>query len=318
MIKRSSGYGRALDTIHLTLRQLQIFVAVAETGSTVAAGQRVALSQSATSSAIHELERVLATPLFDRVGKRLALNDHGRTLLPRAQSLLNSASDIERSGMDVDARIHDLRIGASTTLGNYVLPKLIGQLHKSKPRQNSTWQSQIIIGNTADICDRVSRFELDIGFIEGPTHRADLAVHTWLRDEMILLCAQSHRRGRTLADLRDAIWLLREEGSGTREVTDQALLPHLVSYRRSIVLGSSEAIKHAAAQGLGVACLSRWVVEDHLRDRRLQVIGSPLTPIYRQCHWVIHRDRMLTPAIEQLVALAGRRQKIRTFGRELS
>src|ERR1700761_4871094 len=109
--------------MRLTLRQLLIFAAVAETGSTTAAGDRVALSQSATSAALNELEKVLGAKLFDRVGKRLIINDNGRALLPRARAALDVAAGIENdfsTGVPVD-----LKIVASTTIGNYLLPGLI-------------------------------------------------------------------------------------------------------------------------------------------------------------------------------------------------
>lgn len=311
MINRFSRYRFTLvNVLRLTLRQLQIFTAVAEKGSTVAAASSVSLSQSATSSAVQELERLMSLRLFDRVGKRLMLNDSGRALLPRARAMLADAAEIERSGQDPQALVHEIKIGASTTLGNYVLPDILARLHRDRPRKGTAWQSRMTIGNTADICDRVARLELDIGFIEGPSHCSDVSVHRWLRDEMVLVSARANRsqhtprRGAKMLDwLRQSVWLLREEGSGTREVTDQALLPRLGMYKRSIVLGSSEAIKRAAAEGLGIACLSRWVIEDFVRNRRLAIVGSPLTPIYRQCHWVVHREREFTPSLENLVAL---------------
>jgi DNA-binding transcriptional LysR family regulator len=104
--------------------------------------------------------------------------------------------------------------------------------------------------------------------------------------------------------LRSATWLLREEGSGTRQSTDQLLLPHLGEYRRSIVLGSSEAIKHGVAAGLGIACLSRWVVADMLAGGVLQLIRAPLPVLYRQCHVVLHQDKESTPALERFLELA--------------
>jgi DNA-binding transcriptional LysR family regulator len=104
--------------------------------------------------------------------------------------------------------------------------------------------------------------------------------------------------------LREAVWLLRESGSGTREVTDQQLLPRLRQYRRSLELGSSEAIKHAAAQGLGLAVLSRWVVEDLLRTGQLVQLATTLPRAYRQCFWVTHRDRQATPVLERFLAQA--------------
>ena len=90
------------------------------------------------------------------------------------------------------------------------------------------------------------------------------------------------------AQLRSAVWLLREPGSGTREAADQALLPQLKNSRRTIELGSSEAIQHAAAAGLGVACLSRWVVQDFVQSGRLVVLRTVLPPLRRQCYWVVH------------------------------
>ncbi|MEC5213065.1 DNA-binding transcriptional LysR family regulator [Polaromonas sp. CG_9.5] len=107
-----------------------------------------------------------------------------------------------------------------------------------------------------------------------------------------------------LQALRGALWLLREAGSGTREVTDQLLLPHLHAYRRSIELGSSEAIKHAAAEGLGAACLSRLVVADLLASARLSQVNTTLPRMLRQCYLVVHRDKQPTAALEAFMTLA--------------
>ncbi|MEC5213066.1 DNA-binding transcriptional LysR family regulator [Polaromonas sp. CG_9.5] len=157
-----------MDVLRLTLRQLQIFAAVARSGSTTAASADIALSQSATSSAVNELERLLSLRLFDRAGKRLLLNDNGRALLPRALALLDGAADIEHMARDASAQTQSLRIGASTTIGNYVLPALLGQfLAASRADSASAWRSRVSIGNTEAICDAVAAFELDIGLIEG-------------------------------------------------------------------------------------------------------------------------------------------------------
>src|SRR3954470_18270097 len=116
--------------MRITLRQLSIFKAVADAGTTAAAALQVALSQSATSAALNELESVLGARLFDRIGTRLVLNDTGRGLLPQARAVLDGAAGIERDfGIAVDARDAAapslLRVGASTTIGNYLLPTLI-------------------------------------------------------------------------------------------------------------------------------------------------------------------------------------------------
>lgn len=305
-----------MDVLRLTLRQLQIFVAVARSGSTTAASAEVALSQSATSSALNELERLLSLRLFDRSGKRLLLNDNGRALLPRALALLDGAAGIEQMSRDGIAQTQSLRIGASTTIGNYVLPKLLsrflGDLHHDG---TTAWRSKVTIGNTEAICDAVAAFELDIGLIEGPCHQAALTVTPWLQDELLVVCTpESTLAGPTQASiaaervsvktLRNAVWLLREPGSGTREATDQLLLPHLRSYRRSIELGSSEAIKHAAAEGLGMACLSQWVVSDLIDTKRLRQIATTLPKMTRQCYFVVHHDKQSTPALLRFIAQA--------------
>ena len=307
-----------MDVLRLTLRQLQIFAAVARSGSTTAASADIALSQSATSSAVNELERLLSLRLFDRAGKRLLLNDNGRALLPRALALLDGAADIEHMARDASAQTQSLRIGASTTIGNYVLPALLGQFLAASQADSATaWRSRVSIGNTGAICDAVAAFELDIGLIEGPSNQPALAVTPWLQDELVIVAsprselvglmqsAGTDENARVpLQGLRDALWLLREAGSGTREVTDQMLLPHLHAYRRSIELGSSEAIKHAAAEGLGAACLSLLVVRELIATGRLSQVRTTLPRMLRQCYIVVHRDKQPTAALEAFMTQA--------------
>ena len=295
--------------LKLTLRQLQIFCAVARAGSTIAASDAIALSQSATSAAVNELERALALPLFDRIGKRLLLNDNGRALLPRAQALIQGAMDIQYLADSDSLQIQELRIGASTTIGTYLLPRLLSQFLGDQVQSGAApWHSAVVIGNTAAIRESLARFELDIGLIEGPCHIPELAVTPWLIDELVIV--QSVRKrpvkpgdeksGRVqLKALRSLTWLLREPGSGTRETVDELLLPHLKAYQRSIVLGSSEAIKHAVAQGIGVACLSRWVVHELLQAGELAEVRTNLRGLKRECNWVVHRDKQPTAALRR-------------------
>ncbi|MCK9213681.1 MAG: LysR family transcriptional regulator [Rhodoferax sp.] len=309
-----------MDVLRLTLRQLQIFVAVARYGSTTAASAELALSQSATSSAVNELERLLSLHLFDRSSKRLLLNDNGRALLSRAMALLDGAASIEQMAHDPMAQLQSLRIGASTTIGNYVLPKLLGQFLQSAQYDDCpAWHSSVMVGNTEAICDAVAAFELDVGLIEGPCHQTALTVTPWLQDELVVVCAPHHAQcGATpttqaaeqkskflpIQVLRDAVWLLRERGSGTREATDEWLLPHLQSYRRCIELGSSEAIRQAATEGLGLACLSEWVVNDFIEAGRLQRIATRWLKMPRQCYLVVHKKKQSTPALQRFLTQA--------------
>ena len=184
--------------MRLTLRHLHIFTAVADTSSTTAGGLQVALSQSATSGALNELEALLGARLFDRVGKRLVLNDTGRALLPQARTLLDGAQGIEnqfgmgtntRDGAEAGPRIAtQLRVGASTTIGNYLLPALMASHLRASPATGI----DVTIGNTSDIATAVARLEVDVGLIEGPCHEPELRARPWLEDELVIICAPSH------------------------------------------------------------------------------------------------------------------------------
>jgi DNA-binding transcriptional LysR family regulator len=251
--------------------------------------------------------------VFDRIGKRLVLNENGRVLLPQALAVLDGAAGIEQLSASDDAQRRELRIGASTTIGNYVLPGLLGSLFPAvRSLSGAPFRSCVTIANTAAICRAVTSFELDLGLIEGPAHDPLLDVRPWIEDQLVIVAAPEHAVFRTARKrpsrdpvpvdaLRKAVWLLREAGSGTRETTDQMLLPHLRSFRRSIELGSSEAIKHAAAEGVGLACLSRWVVGELLQSKRLCVVRTELPPMIRPCHLIVHSRKHFTTAAQRLI-----------------
>lgn len=297
--------------MRLTLRQLSIFLAVAETGSTTAGGQSLALSQSATSGALNELEGLLGAQLFDRIGKRLLLNDNGRALLPQARALLDAAHEIEAefgvgsANGRADTLPTKLRIGASTTIGNYLLPALVASYQRAWPAAGI----DVHVGNTSQVAASVARLDVDIGLIEGHCHEPELAVVPWLEDELVIVCSPNHplrpkRAGHrvTVSTLRQTQWLLREPGSGTREAVEHALLPHLHDLRSGMQLGSTEAIKQAAAEGLGLACLSRCAVEDLVTLGRLAVLETTLPRLTRRFYLVHHRRKQFSGNLARFVA----------------
>lgn len=283
--------------MRLSLRQLQIFLAVAESGSTSAAADRVALSQSATSAALNELEGALDAQLFDRVGKRLVLNDNGRLLLPQARQMLDAAATIEQQFDAKGVSSAGLHIGASTTIGIYMLPAILA----AAASPGATAAPRVTIANTADIAAAVAGFGVDMGLIEGPCHEPGLVVEAWLQDELILVCSPKHpltarKPGAKVpvAALREAGWLMREPGSGTREAVEHALAPHLDYRSPAAEFSNSEAIKHAAAEGLGVACLSRCVVNDLLAAGRLVELRTTLPKLNRHFYLIRSRHKALS------------------------
>jgi DNA-binding transcriptional LysR family regulator len=298
-----------MSLLRISLRQLQVFAAVAEHGSTSAAANVVALSQSATSAALNELERLLGLQVFDRVGKGLVLNAAGRMLLPQAQAVLDGASAIERWAADDGAQLGSLRIGASTTIGSYVLPEVLAGFRAILPASaQAAMQPQVSIANTAAVARAVANFELDLGLIEGPCDEAELVVSPWLEDELLIVASARDAIVPARPDgvvpveaLRAATWLLREPGSGTREIILQALLPVLHELKPGIEFANGEAIKRAAAAGLGIACLSRWAVADLLEAGKLVPVPTDLPRLTRRFFIVRHRHKPLSAGLRRLL-----------------
>ncbi len=278
----------------ISLRQVQVFLAVASQGSTSAAGETIALSQSATSAALHELEQRLGVELFDRVGRRLVLNGNGRRFYPEARQLLAQAEQMEKL---FDAGGSRLQIGASTTIGNYLLPRLLAQLPGARVK------AHVSIANTHEIAEQVARCELELGLVEGGVQHTELSVSPWCRDEMLIVTASDSpwtRLGMDEDVLATLPWIMREPGSGTRSVVEQQLLAGLDRVNIALELGSSEAIRSALLAGLGVSCLSRQVVARALASGEL----VELAPDYRIERWfyiVEHRQRRLTAPLRQFV-----------------
>lgn len=286
----------------ITLRQLQIFLAVAESGSTTAAADAVSLSQSAASAALNELEGELNVRLFDRIGKRLMLNDNGRLLLPQARHMLDAAAGIEQQFQLSDPAGAQLHIGASTTIGSYMLPHIIAAYRRDHPQL----RVRALVANTADVVAAVSNFEVDAALIEGPCHASDVDVEPWMTDELIVVASPQHplakrSTGPTLPMLARADWLLRETGSGTREAVEHALLPYLHYLPSACEFGNSEAIKRATAEGMGVTCLSRAVVQDLLESGRLIELKTPLPVLRRHFYMVRNKHRVVSARLASML-----------------
>ncbi|WP_440216926.1 LysR family transcriptional regulator [Chromobacterium piscinae] len=276
-------------SLRISLRELEVFVAVAELDTVTRAAERVALTQSAASQALDRLEQGLGAKLFDRVGRRLLINEHGRLLLPRARALLDAAGDVQ--GL-FDGGGLALRIGASTTIANYLLPSLLAAFRRDWPQA----RLELEVANTRDIVEAVAAFRVDFGLIEGPCHHPELLASPWRQDELLVFAAVSHPlAGRKVAaaELAEAEWILREAGSGTREEVERVLLPHLMRLSISMELGHSEAIKHAVAAGLGVSCLSRHVVADLLATGSVVEVDADLPLLTRTLYRVQHRDKAI-------------------------
>ena len=283
--------------MHITLRQLAVFAEVLKSGSTTQASQMLALSQSAVSAALTDLEGQLGVQLFDRVGKRLVVNEHGRLLYPRALALLEQATEIEQLFREDNGAI---RVYASSTIGNYILPEIIARYRRDFPGL----PLEMSVGNSQDVINTVADFRVDIGLIEGPCHTAEIVSEPWLEDELVVFASPASpllQGDVTLERLASAPWILRERGSGTRELVDYLLLSHLPQFHLGMELGNSEAIKHAVRHGLGISCLSRRVIAEQLETGTLKEIAIPLPRLVRTLWRIHHRQKHLSNALKRFL-----------------
>lgn len=279
--------------MHITLRQLEVFAEVLKSGSTTQASQMLALSQSAVSAALSDLEGQLGVQLFDRVGKRLVVNEHGRLLYPRVVGLLEQATEVEQLFKEDNGAI---RVFASSTIGNYILPEMIAHYRRDFP----TLPLEMSVGNSQDVINAVADFRVDIGLIEGPSHMTELVTEPWLEDELVVFAppdAPLLQQPVTLDTLAKQPWILREKGSGTREIVDYLLLSHLPQFHLGMELGNSEAIKHAVRHGLGISCLSRRVIAEQLESGSLVEVPVPLPRLVRTLYRIHHRQKHISNAL---------------------
>lgn len=276
--------------LHITLRELEIFCAIAQYESVFKASEYMGLTQSAASQALGKLERIMGQPLFDRHGRRLLINEHGRLLLPQARSVLERSQEVERM---FSGGALSLKVGASTTIGNYLMPAKLAAFRQIYPGANL----KLSVGNTEHIVNMVANFEVDYGFIEGGCHHPDLYVSSWQDDELVVFISSKHPAAHqhlSSDELAKMPWLLREQGSGTREEVERMLQPHLKHFNLDMEVGDSEAIKHAVAAGLGVSCLSRYVIADLLEKNEVVPVISSLPVLNRQLRCIRHKAKELT------------------------
>jgi DNA-binding transcriptional LysR family regulator len=288
--------------MRLTLRQLEVFAAVAAGESVSRAAAALPLSQSAASAALAELERAFDVQLFDRVGKRLRLNDLGRALLPGATELLDRARELE-AALGEQSLPGELRVGATLTIGNYVGAPLVGEYLRRHPGRKLA----LSIDNTAAIIARVADFSLDLGLVEGRCQDPAIEVTHWADDALVVFAAPSHplanKRRVTPADLDAATWVLREPGSGTRDTFERAVAGVIADLKVGLELDQTEAIKQAVASGLGLGCISRLALREEFTRGTLVALKTPFLDMRREFSILVHRKKYRTAACREFIAL---------------
>jgi DNA-binding transcriptional LysR family regulator len=285
-----------------SLRQLEVFLAVARVGSVSGAGEELGMSQSAVSGALGDLERQFSVQLFDRIGKRLRLSELGQAVRAQAEAVFDRASELEAS-FGGHATVGRLRIGATLTIGNHLVAPLMARFM----REHGGADLELVVANTQEIARRVANFEIDVGLVEGELQHPDLELVPWRDDELVVFCAPDHRyakkRALTDADLRAARWIVRERGSGTRQTFDRAMHGLLGDLHIVLALEHTEAMRGAVAAGLGLGCASRIALQEAFDHGTLAPCRVPHRDFRRRFYLLMNKHKYRGRGLSQWLAL---------------
>jgi DNA-binding transcriptional LysR family regulator len=287
--------------MRVTLRQLEIFRAICLHNSVTAASSTIGLSQAAASQGLAELENLLERKLFDRLGKKLILNSEGKQLLPAAVEILDRVGEMERPSSTL---VHYFTLGASLTVGSYMLPESIARFCKEHP----DFSIQLQIRNTEQIVAGLLQFEFDAGWVEGVAQHPDLNAERWAEDELVIIASPNHRLAgrRALAkELNSETWVLREKGSGTREVFERAVYGKL-AINRIIEVSGLEGVKRVVAAGGGISCVSIAAAATELKGRRLSQIRVAELDLRREITLLIHKRKHIQKHLSEFLEHARR------------
>lgn len=285
-----------------TLRQLQVFLATAHHQNISKAANELAMSQSAASAALKDLESQFTIQLFDRVGKRLQINDMGQNIRPKAEALLSMAQELEHDFAQ-QSNQGNIKLGATLTIGNYLAVGLINKYLEDAPQARVS----LNVANTSKIVTEILNFEIDIGLIEGELQHPDLDIFPWRDDTLTCFCAPNHPLARkkhiTDDDLTAAQWILREQGSGTRQTFDRAMSGLNHKLHVLLELQHTEAIKRAVESGLGIACLSELTLTDAFKRGTLVPLAVQHRTFDRKFYVLLHKHKYISQSLERWITL---------------
>lgn len=289
----------------MKIRHLRIFKAVCEEGNITKASEKLFITQPAVSNTINELESYLGICLFDRISRKLQLNETGKLFLAKTIKLLDLYDDLEQKARELEENAI-IKIGSSITIANFILPKAIAEFElicKNTP-------TKIVVENARKIENMVIENEVDLGLIEGVVYNQDLINIPFSSYELVVICSPQHKFGKERSlDINDLVnerLLLREVGSAIRDVFDSTLLLHDVSINPIWVSVNSQALIHAVKQNLGISVLPKKKVEKELNNEELLQVKVNNLELTCVNHIVFHKDKYQTNSFKKLIEIIQR------------
>lgn len=290
----------------MNINQLRTLKALAQCKSFSLAAEKLYLTQPAVSFQIHSLEEHFGACLVDRSGRRAELTEEGRLVLEFAHETLAKLARTEYQVNELTQKVRGrLLVGASTVPGEYILPHLIGAFRKKYPEV----QISLEIGGSEEIRKKVAEQRVDLGVVGAIDDRPQLLSKKVLEDELVLIVPQNHRWPSdvpvTVQDLTEENFILREKGSGTRQVFTERLKEHgldVNSLHVVMELGSTEAILTAVEAHLGISVVSRWAADKALALGQVRGIAVEGLNLKRDLFVIVHRQTLPNRALEEFEA----------------
>lgn len=293
----------------ITIRQIEIFLTIVKEKTIAAASEKLHLSKPAISMALSELETRLGHQLFDRVKNRLIINYYGQQVLSKADELYQRTIEIEQifdATLSTENKFFgQLNIGASNTIGNYLVPKYLNTFRSKTHHQSQN----LLIDNTDSICHKVADYQLDIGLVEGYVENEDLLYEFWRDDEMCIIAANNHplasKKSLEIKDLENSNWVLREDGSGSKLQFIQVIASQLKAWHTSIELSTTESIINAVQHDLGLAFVSKLSINNALAAKQIKKIKlNVLKEKFKRKLWVItHIEKYHNPLVAEFIKI---------------
>lgn len=288
----------------MDVRDLQVFLAVAARLNFTRAGEDVHLSQPSVSVRIRRLEEELGVKLFEQIGKRMALTEAGQLLVPYARRVVAALDDARYAVEELQGLERGtLKIGASTTPGMYLVPKIIARFKRQYPKI----EMRLEIKDTRQIEEEIIRNEFDFGFVGGHLIGAEVEVVTWLTDEIVLVAPPGHtltqKKQIRIRDLKSEQFISREQGSATRAAVDNKLRVSGLQLETVMEMNNPEAVKKAVQSGLGVAFISRFAVETELKAKTLVAVRVKDLSLNRELKIVHRKEKHLSRAAQVFIKM---------------
>lgn len=281
----------------MTIRDLEIFIAVAETGKMGTAAKKLYISQPTVSHAITQIEDEYHIKLFERLSKKLYITEVGTELLNYAKHILVNFHEMEQYLNHASDQLC-LHVGASLTVGSFFLSDIISQFEEKNPKISI----RVYIDNSKNIIQKIADGTLDIAVIEGNVKTKDVITKEIYEDEMVFICGKNHpfasKKSICLADLKNKDFVLREEGSGTREFLTNLTEDRGIPIVEKWVCHSSDSIINIVASGQGVSILSKTLLAHQDNVKQIPIEDFLLRRSFKM---IYHKDKYLSAALKKLI-----------------